>query len=157
MQRAGVVESLMTIQAATLPGTDARILAGRLADAVSGLPVAAAAGIGQTELPRFAIAQARELAERQGMAEAAADLVMYVVRMWHQADERRFPSGRDEVAVNLRTHWEQHVCGVHSGLVSLTVFPVGLFITSAQWLTLARQCTWFAVTADAPEGLIPAA
>lgn len=56
----------------------------------------------------------------------------------------------------MRTHWEQQTCGVYSGLTGLTVFPVGLFIGSEEWLTLARRCPWLAITTDAPDGLIPA-
>jgi hypothetical protein len=76
-----VLESVLTVQAAVVPGTDLRVLASRLADAVVELPVPAAAIISPAEVPSHVVAAARELAERQGMAEAAADHVLFVARL----------------------------------------------------------------------------
>lgn len=151
-----VVDSQLTVHAAVLSGTDVRVLASRLADAVTNLPVTAAAMVAPSEMPAFAIAEARKLGERQCLAEAAADFVMYVVRLWHQADEHLFPADRIKLAVRLRVHWEAHVCGIDSGLTSIAVFPVGLFHDGEGWLTLARRCEWAALTTGAPDGLIPA-
>lgn len=150
-----VVDSLLTVQAAVLPGTDTRLLAGRLADAVASLPVTAAAGVGPVDVPTDIVDHARQFGERQGMAEAAADVAIYVLRLWHRPDERVFPADRYELAARLRTHFEQRVCGVHSGMTSLTVFPASLLIDNEGWLTMARRCPWWAVTTDAPDGLIP--
>jgi hypothetical protein len=53
------------------------------------------------------------------------------------------------VAIALRTLWERHVRGPSSGLTSVTVFPVGLFIDAQQWLALADRCPWRIRTTDA--------
>lgn len=145
----------MTVQGALLPGTDTRKLAGRLADMVGGLPVPAAAALGQIVVPASVMTEARQLGERQGMlADAAADFVMFLGRMWYLPDARYRPQDWTEVAVDLRTRWES-LYGVHSGLVDVTVFPVGLFIDTDQWLAMAHTCGWWALTSDAPDGLIP--
>ncbi len=148
-------EALMTVQCLALPGADARNVAGRLADAVSALPVPAAAGVGQFEVLASEVGAARALAEKQRMfGDAAADYFMFVARTWYLPDDQFHPGDWYEVAAVLRPIWEG-LRGERTGITDVTVWPVGFLIGTDEWLKMARTCGWWQVTANAPDGLIP--
>ncbi|GHD49034.1 hypothetical protein [Streptomyces mirabilis] len=145
-------EALLLVTANTEPGTNPEDLGQRLADAVVHLPAPAVAAIGTGEVPADIREHARKLAERQGMADGAADLVMYFVRLWLRPGPE-LPAHAIEIAIACRDLWEERLRGVGgSGLTQVTCLPA----TSPEaWFRGALRCTSLATTANAPAGLIP--
>ncbi|QKZ20325.1 hypothetical protein [Streptomyces chartreusis] len=152
MELSAPAEALLLVTANTVPGTDPQKLGQRLANAVVHLPVPAAAMIGTGEVPTDIRERTRELAERQGMADGAADLVMYFARLWLRPGPE-LPAHATEVAIACRRLWEQRLRGVDgSGLTQVTCLPAW---NQEAWFQGALNCTSLASTADAPAGLLP--
>ncbi|MGW0844264.1 hypothetical protein ACWD26_29820 [Streptomyces sp. NPDC002787] len=151
MELSAPAEALLLVTANTVPGTDPEDLGQRLADTVVHLPVPAAAVIGTSEVPADIRERTRELAERQGMADGAADLVMYFARLWLRPSSELQADGTD-IAIACRNLWEERLRGVDgSGLTEVTCLPASAEI----WFRGALRCTALATTANAPAGLIP--
>lgn len=148
MESSAPAEVLLLVTASTVPGTDPDALGQQLADAVVHLPVPAAAVIGTGEVPADVRERTRELAERQGMADGAADLVVYFARLWLRPGPA-LPAH----AIACRRLWEQHLRGAdRSGMTDVTCLPAP---NPDNWLHRARSCTSLAATTNAPAGLIP--
>ncbi|MFE7134591.1 hypothetical protein ACFVIM_27395 [Streptomyces sp. NPDC057638] len=148
--RAVVSEALFLVTVGTIPGTPAADLAQHLADTVPLLPVPAAAMIGIGTMPADISGRARDLGERQRMADAAQDLHLLFARLWFRASAA-LPADGTEVAVALRALWEEQVRGTESGLMTVVCLPVG----ESRWMAGARQCRTMAVTTDPAPGLVP--
>ncbi|MDW4912555.1 hypothetical protein [Streptomyces californicus] len=145
-------EALLLVTASVVPGSDVGGLDQRLADAVAYLPGPAAAIVGQSDIPDDVVARAAELGERQGMAGAAADLVMYFARLWFRPSPD-LPADHGAVAIACRRVWEAHLLGaVPFGVTDLVCLPAP---DADAWIRGALGCTSLARTADAPPGLIP--
>ncbi|MFD8316183.1 hypothetical protein [Kitasatospora purpeofusca] len=148
-----VVETILLAHAGVLPGTDAEVLANRMADSVLQLPVPAAALIGGRAVPPDVQEFARGLGERQGLAAAAEDFFLFAVRLWHRRQAGDFfPQDPVDVAVALRELWEERVQGAASGLTTIVVTPA---FDPDRWLRLAQGSPWIVGTRGAPPGLIP--
>ncbi|MGW1039464.1 hypothetical protein [Streptomyces sp. bgisy153] len=152
MELSAPAEALLLVTANTVPGTNPQDLGQRLADAVVHLPVPAAALIGTGEVPADIRTRTRELAERQGMADGAADLVMYFARLWLRPGPE-LPAHATEIAIACRRLWEKRLRGVDgSGLTQVTCLPAP---SQEAWFQGALSCTSLAATTNAPTGLIP--
>ncbi|MGW0673546.1 hypothetical protein [Streptomyces sp. NPDC002746] len=147
MEATAPAEALLLITASTAPGTDVSDLGQRLADTVVHLPSPAAALVGRSAVPDDVASWAAELGERQGMAGAAADLVMYFARLWfHPSPD--LPADNIAVAIACRQVWETRLRGVElSGMTDLVCLPAP---DADMWLRGALGCTSLARTADAP-------
>ncbi|MGW2748836.1 hypothetical protein [Streptomyces sp. NPDC001450] len=108
--------------------------------------------IGTGEVPADIRNRTRELAERQGMADGAADLVMYFARLWLRPGTA-LPAHTTEIAIACPRLWEQHLRGAdRSGMTDVACLPAP---NPDNWLRGAKSCTSLATTANAPAGLIP--
>ncbi|MFF1715773.1 hypothetical protein [Streptomyces sp. NPDC058268] len=152
METSAPAEALLLVTVNTVPGTNPDRLGQQLADAVVHLPVPAAAVIGTGEVPADVRERTRELAERQGMADGAADLVMYFARLWLRPGPA-LPAHSTEIAIACRRLWEERLRGAdRSGLTQVTCLPAP---SPDGWFRGARTCTSLATTVNAPTGLIP--
>ncbi|MFF5019543.1 hypothetical protein [Streptomyces sp. NPDC001165] len=152
MESSAPAEVLLVVTVSTVPGTDPNALGQQLADAVVHLPVPAAAVIGTGEVPADVRERTRQLAERQGMADGAADLVMYFARLWLRPGTA-LPAHAIEIAIACRRLWEQRLRGAYrSGMTDVTCLPAP---DPDNWLHGAKSCTSLAATTNAPAGLIP--
>ncbi|MGA5819869.1 hypothetical protein ACPC54_18655 [Kitasatospora sp. NPDC094028] len=147
-----VVETILLACAGVLPGTDAKVLACRMADSVLHLPVPAAALIGFSNVPADVQEFARDLGERQGMAAAGEGFQLFAVRLWHRRQDSTFPPDPVGVAVALRELWQERVRGTASGLTTIVVMPA---FDPQRWLSLAERSPWIVGTRGAAPGLIP--
>ncbi|MEV4438069.1 hypothetical protein AB0K09_03470 [Streptomyces sp. NPDC049577] len=143
-------EALLLVPVSTVPGTDLKALGQQLADAVVHLPYPAAAIFAPVGIPPEIAAATREVAERQGLAEAAADTGMFYARLWV------CPPGQVtdfEVAVDCVQVWQEHVEGVaRSGAVTVGCMPAP---SPDGWFAGIVGCRTLLRTAGAPQGLIP--
>ncbi|MEU5661949.1 hypothetical protein GTW69_17540 [Streptomyces sp. SID7760] len=152
MEATAPAEALLLVTATTVPGTDMGSLGQRLADTVVHLPGPAAALVGRSTVPKDIASWAAELGERQGMAGAAADLVMYFARLWFRPSPD-LPADAVAAAIACRQVWEIHLRGVDlSGMTDVVCMPAP---DADAWLRGASGCTSLARTAGAPPGLIP--
>lgn len=152
MEATAPAEALLLVTASTVPGTDVGDLGQRLADTVVHLPGPAAAVVGRSTVPKDIASWAAELGERQGMAGAAADLVVYFARLWFRPSPD-LPADVVAVAIACRQVWETHLRDVElSGLTDVVCLPTP---DVDAWLRGASGCTSLARTAGAPPGLIP--
>lgn len=146
-----VEETLIVASLSLLPGTDVEQLAQRLADALVLLRPPAAALIAPVDVPPDIADQVRGFAATQQLAEAAADYLILVTRIYYR------PAGRVatdpfETAVAVRELWQQEVAGAETGLVGVTMVPV---IDPARWLYAVRRPPWIVETSNGPLGLLP--
>jgi hypothetical protein len=144
-------ETLVVASVSVLPGTEAQQLAQRLADALVLLPMPAAALIAPVDVPPDIAGQVRTFAESQELAEAAADFLVLVARIYQPADSEDLDPL--ETAVTVRELWQQHVAGPDTGLVGVTMVPP---IDPARWLFAVRRTPWIVATSNGPSGLLPA-
>ncbi|WP_331759383.1 hypothetical protein [Streptomyces anulatus] len=152
MEATGPAEALLLVTASTVPGADVGSLGQRLADTVVYLPGPAAALVGKSDVADDIASWAAELGERQGMAGAAADLVMYFARLWYSPSPD-LSADSVAAAIACRQVWETHLRGVElSGLTDVVCLPAP---DADAWLRGAWSCTSLAMTANAPPGLIP--
>lgn len=152
METSAPAEVLLLVTVNTVPGTNPEELGQQLADTVVHLPVPAAAMIGLGKVPADILERTRELAERQGMADGAADLVMYFARLWLRPAPA-LPAHSTEIAIACRRLWEERLRGVdRSGLTKVVCLPAP---SEDSWMRGATDCTSLATTANAPTGLIP--
>ncbi|HWU05450.1 MAG TPA: hypothetical protein VN520_03440 [Streptomyces sp.] len=152
MEATAPAEALLLVTATTVPGTDMGSLGQRLADTVVHLPGPAAALVGRSTVPKDIASWAAALGERQGMAGAAADLVLYFARLWFRPSPD-LPADAVAAAIACRQVWEIHLRGVElSGMTDVVCLPAP---DADAWLRGASGCTSLARTAGAPPGLIP--
>ncbi|MFD7340390.1 hypothetical protein ACFV98_31070 [Streptomyces violascens] len=152
MEATAPAEALLLVTASTVPGTNVGNLGQQLADTVVHLPAPAAALVGRSAVPNDIASWAAGLGERQGMADAAADLVMYFARLWFRPSPD-LPADAVTAAIACRQVWETHLRGVGlSGMTDVVCLPAP---DADAWLRGASGCTSLARTAGAPPGLIP--
>jgi hypothetical protein len=148
---AEVAEALVVASVSVVPGTAAQPLAQRLADGVVELPAPPAAVIAAVDVPADVAVQVRGFAESQEMAEAAADDLVMVARIYYRP-AAELPRDPVEVAVAARKAWQQHVAGVRTGLIGVSVIPA---IDPDRWLQAASRTPWIVATRGAQPGLLP--
>ncbi len=145
-----ISQTLVIASLSVLPGTAARPLAQRLADALTLSPTPAAALIAPIDIPPHIAGQVRTFAESHELAEAAADFVVLVARIYQPAVHAA--ADPLETAVAIRELWQQHVAGPETGLVGVTMVPP---IDPDRWLYAVRQTPWIVETSSDPSGLLP--
>lgn len=148
---ADVREAVFAVSVGTIPGTDPQQLAQQMADHVNQLPAAAAALIGMVDVPADVAAAVRSFAGVRDQAEAAAEFLVLVVRLYYERTEA-LPRDALGIAIATRELWERQLVGPTTGLLSVTVVPG---VDPDRWIAAATQTPWIVATAKPSPGLLP--
>ncbi|GAB3823155.1 hypothetical protein [Kribbella italica] len=143
-------QTMVVASVSVLPGTEANLVAQRLADALVLSPMPTAALIAPVDVPTDIASQVRAFVASQELAEAAADSFPLVARTYQPADSGDADSLGS--AVTIRELWQQHVAGPETGLVGVTMVPP---TDPARWLSAVRRAPWIVETSNDPSGLLP--
>lgn len=149
---AAVCEAVFVVSVSAFPGTNPQDLAQQLADHVDQLPAAAAALIGLIDVPADIAHAVRSFPGVRDQADAAADFLMYFVRLYYQPTDA-LPGDALETAIATRELWERQLAGPESGLLGVAVVPG---VDTNRWIQAVQQTPWIVATTRASPGLLPA-